>query len=411
MKKAHLVLFIIMLLLIITACSNPISQTNSSDTSSRSTNNQVATELVDSLFIRSCIKDISLNGESVSILTNLGKAYLWGKNENGTIGNGTTQDVATPYLIQIDATISQISASEYNSIALTDIGELYAWGSNEYGEFGNGTYEGSLVPKKLKLNFSVSKIETNDHITILLTTDGDVYWSGWNFDVRAFELDEPDLARYSNPSFTKVDLPAKIVDISVSSNGVALLAEHEVYYHGRMNSDLEKTNQDDSFVKVEFPVKIIKAKTSDGCLIALGIDQKLYGFGRSVQNFVGPNFNAALKNPSPIQGYENITDFSLGNNCLLAITDKGTILGAGYNIFNQITATQAEPADSEYIFEPFEIILDDKVTKVFCGYVSSAAITESGDCYLWGANYYNQLLNHNTNTPYTKGTPVRITTG
>lgn len=411
MKKKCLFPCVVLLLVIISACAQPINQVSPAGISSQIISEEQPTEIVDGLFLRGCIKDISLNGESVAILTTSGRTYLWGKNDSGMVGNGTTQTADTPYLLPIDKALVQISTSNYNSIAVTESGNLYAWGKNEYGEFGSGTYEGSLTPQKVMFHTAVNKAETTGHLTFVLTVEGDVYQSGWNLDTWVFEMESPDISNYSNAYFTKIDTLGQVVDFAASSGGAAFQTDIAVFYYGLLSAWNGDTNFSNSPVKIDFPSKVLKIDVNESCVIALCADQKLYGFGSNITGIFGPDLHHSLMHPTVIYGFENITDFSLGNNCLLAITDKGTILGAGYNIFNQITATQAEPADSEYIFEPFEIILDDKVTKVFCGYVSSAAITESGDCYLWGANYYNQLLNHNTNTPYTKGTPVRITTG
>ncbi len=408
MKKAYLIFLLIVISSAInTACSNPVRQIASSYTSTQITENERSPEFTDGLFVRGVIKDISLNGELVAVVTVSGKGYLWGKNENGVIGDGTTQDVPSPYLIPLDVTFAQISASDYNTVAVTDTGAAYAWGGNQYGEYGRDIGEGSLVPQKISLDTAVSKFQTNGHISFLLTDEGEVFRSGWSFDPAAFELDEPDPARYSVPEFAKVELPAKVTDLFVAGSGAALLAESgEVYYVGMYRTVFGADTQDE-FATIRFPVPVTKAAVSGGCLVALGTDRQLYGVGIESKGIFGADLNAALEQPAPIRGYESIKDFSLGANCLLAVTEKGTVLGSGYNIFNQVTDTQTTPADSDYISEPIEILLEGKVAKVFSGYVSSAAITEDGDCYIWGANYYNQPLF--SEPPYTSAVPKKIT--
>lgn len=411
MIKMRLFSCVVLLLVILCACTQPMNQVDPASISSQIINVEQPTEFVDGLFMRGCIKDISLNGESVAVLTTSGRAYLWGKNDSGMVGDGTTQTVYTPYLLPIDETLVQISTSDYNSIAVTESGNLYAWGKNEYGEFGNSTYEGSLTPQKQPFHTAVNRAETTGHLTFVLTAEGEVYRTGWNLDPWVFELENPDISQYSSASFTKIDNLGRVIDLAASGGSAAFQTDTGVFYYGRLSAWKGDTNSMESPVKIDFPSKVLKIDVSESCVIALCADQRLYGFGSNTTGIFGRDLNQSLMQPTAINGFENITDFSLGTHCLLAITNNGTILATGYNIFNQIAPTQTEPADSDYITHPYEIVLDDKVTKVFSGYVSNGALTESGDCYLWGGTYYNQLLNRETKATYAKGTPVKITTG
>ena len=94
------------------------------------------------------IKDI-IAGSTVYIITDTG-LYAWGNNDSGQVGNGTSGgNVLTPYKA-VDGNIKEVIASNNNVHVLTDTG-LYAWGDNSYGQVGNGTTDNVLTPYKVQI--------------------------------------------------------------------------------------------------------------------------------------------------------------------------------------------------------------------------------------------------------------------
>ncbi|QKG51407.1 hypothetical protein GKZ67_00910 [Hymenobacter sp. BRD67] len=73
-----------------------------------------------------------------------GTAYAWGANNNGQLGIGTTTSSSTPVAVSQGAMptgtrLVQIAAGNYHAVALAADGTVYAWGSNNDGQLGNGT--------------------------------------------------------------------------------------------------------------------------------------------------------------------------------------------------------------------------------------------------------------------------------
>ena len=88
--------------------------------------------------------------DTVYVLTDTG-LYAWGYNGNGQVGNGTSGgNVLTPHKVEgIDGNIKDIIADD-TVYVLTDTG-LYAWGDNSYGQVGNGTNDNVLTPYKVQI--------------------------------------------------------------------------------------------------------------------------------------------------------------------------------------------------------------------------------------------------------------------
>ncbi len=135
------------------------------------------------------------------ILTESGKVYAFGSNENGKTGLGTTTgDTLTPTLISngdngfVNGTAIKISTGASHSLVVTNDGIVYSFGQNQDGRTGLGTTSGTQsTPKKVldgnagadyfrngDANFKVIDIVASDRESLILTEKGVVYSFGFN---------------------------------------------------------------------------------------------------------------------------------------------------------------------------------------------------------------------------------------
>ncbi len=77
-----------------------------------------------------------------------GRVYAWGSNAYGQLGDGTTTDRSSPTLVTglSGITITGISSSATHSLAIDNTGKAYAWGLNTSGQLGDGTTTNRLSP-------------------------------------------------------------------------------------------------------------------------------------------------------------------------------------------------------------------------------------------------------------------------
>jgi alpha-tubulin suppressor-like RCC1 family protein len=81
-----------------------------------------------------------------------GKIYCWGENGSGTVGNNSTTDVKTPTLVSTTnlgssytaTALSTSGSRSYNMCAIVN-GKAWCWGNNESGQVGNGVANTTLV--------------------------------------------------------------------------------------------------------------------------------------------------------------------------------------------------------------------------------------------------------------------------
>ena len=83
-------------------------------------------------------------------LTYAGKAYCWGANSLGYLGDGTTTDRNVPVPVLGNHTFAQISAGIEHTCAVKASGEAWCWGANRWGQLGiNSTISRKQRPAKV----------------------------------------------------------------------------------------------------------------------------------------------------------------------------------------------------------------------------------------------------------------------
>jgi alpha-tubulin suppressor-like RCC1 family protein len=68
-----------------------------------------------------------------------GRAYCWGNNQYGQLGDGTTTQRLTPVVVHGGIAFLRLSGGEAFSCGVTGAGKAYCWGGNWVGQIGDGT--------------------------------------------------------------------------------------------------------------------------------------------------------------------------------------------------------------------------------------------------------------------------------
>jgi alpha-tubulin suppressor-like RCC1 family protein len=78
--------------------------------------------------------------------TTTNRAYCWGSNVWGQLGDGTNTQRLTPGAVADGHFFSQVGAGELHPCGRTDAGVAYCWGNNIFGRLGDGTTEKRSSP-------------------------------------------------------------------------------------------------------------------------------------------------------------------------------------------------------------------------------------------------------------------------
>jgi alpha-tubulin suppressor-like RCC1 family protein len=71
-------------------------------------------------------------------ITTANRAYCWGDNQDGELGDGTTTPRVTPTAVAGTRSFRQISSGPHHTCGVTTSDIALCWGSNEFGKLGNG---------------------------------------------------------------------------------------------------------------------------------------------------------------------------------------------------------------------------------------------------------------------------------
>ncbi|KAI4343472.1 hypothetical protein L6164_010816 [Bauhinia variegata] len=130
------------------------------------------------------IKQIACGDSHCLAVTMEGEVQSWGRNQNGQLGLGTTEDSLVPQKIQTfeGVPIKMVAAGAEHSAAVAESGVLYGWGWGRYGNLGLGDRNDRLIPEK------VSSINDDKMVmvacgwrhTISVSSSGGLYTYGWS---------------------------------------------------------------------------------------------------------------------------------------------------------------------------------------------------------------------------------------
>ncbi|GIO86416.1 chromosome condensation regulator [Paenibacillus faecis] len=241
---------------------------------------------------------VSLGGSSVTsgytaAIKTDGSLWMWGANDYGQLGNGTTKDSLIP--VKVMDNVASVSLSEFrHAAAIKTDGTLWVWGRNGQGQLGNGTTNDSLVPVKVMDN--VTAISLGALHTAAVKTDGSLWTWGFN-----------EGGRLGNglKGTKNIIVPEKVMDgaVSVSCGGshtAVVKADGSLWMFG--NNDMgqlgigDTGNEEMNIGHGDFYVQTVPVKSMDGIAfvssgsnhtIVVKTDGSVWLFGRSSNGNLG----------------------------------------------------------------------------------------------------------------------------
>ena len=123
---------------------------------------------------------ISTYGRHTCGITTAGKAYCWGYNGWGALGNGSNASMSiTPVAVGGGITFRSISAGADHTCAVSTDNRAFCWGNNDWRQLGKGTVFTSM-PTLVSETLSFAKITAGTSFTCGITTGGETYCWGAN---------------------------------------------------------------------------------------------------------------------------------------------------------------------------------------------------------------------------------------
>ena len=211
-----------------------------------------------------------------------GRAYCWGSGNSGKLGNGSTASSRVPVAVNTSGvlagkTIKQISAGENHTCAIASDNRAYCWGSNKNGQLGNGSTADSNVPVAVNMSGAlagktIKQMSTGYSSTCAIASDNRAYcWgSGNNGQLGNGSTADSRVPVAVNMSGTLAGKTIKQI-LAGGDHGCVVASDDKMYCWG-LNNNGELGNN--SSVNSSVPVAV----NADGVLAGKTIRQMSAGF-------------------------------------------------------------------------------------------------------------------------------------
>lgn len=134
------------------------------------------------------VSSIYGTSNSFCALTDEGQVYCWGENSTGSLGNGTFTNSNIPVAVSMTGALSgktfkSVSTGKYTICAIASDDKAYCWGNNFIGQVGDGTQTNRNKPtpvntKGVLSGKNISSIHMGSYGTCAITSDQDAYCWG-----------------------------------------------------------------------------------------------------------------------------------------------------------------------------------------------------------------------------------------
>lgn len=109
-----------------------------------------------------------------------GRAYCWGPNADGKLGDGSTEERDVPTRVEGDLRFEDITVGGGHTCGLAADGAAYCWGANDGGQLGDGSRNGSAEPVEVQGDLEFRWLSAGSDHTCGVTAEGRAYCWGWN---------------------------------------------------------------------------------------------------------------------------------------------------------------------------------------------------------------------------------------
>jgi hypothetical protein len=349
-----------------------------------------------------------------------GKAYCWGDNGSGQLGNGSTAGSSVPVAVDTSGVLAgraltQITAGGAYTCALDAAGAAYCWGDNASGQLGDGgTVSKSSVPVAVDTSGvlagqTLTQITADGYHTCVLDAAGAAYCWG---DNGTGQLGDGGTA-FDSSVPVAVDTSGVLAGQALTQvtagwyDTCALDAAGAAYCWGyNADGELGDGKASDSSVPVAVDTSGLPAgrpltQIAAGWIDACAVDSAgaAYCWGANGNGQLGDGKAADSSVPvavdtSGVLAGRPLTQVTAGWYDTCALDAAGAAYCWGYNADGELG--DGRPGDSTVpvAVDTSGVLAGQTLTQVSVGTYSACAVDAAGAPYCWGANSWGQLGDH-----------------
>lgn len=241
-------------------------------------------------------------------VTDDGGLYTFGRNQNGQLGLGHTNDGLSPQLVTAlqGQRIASVACGSEHSLAATEQGRAYAWGWGRYGNLGDGEAVDRYLPTAVVgLEGShVSQAECGWRHSAVVTDAGRVYTFGWS---KYGQLGHGDHTDHMRPKLVESLLSKLIIRVAGGWRHTMAADQEGRLYAWGWNKFGQLGLGDTEDRSAPTPVAALAGKAVSRlacgwrhtlCVTSAG---EVYSWGRGVNGQLGQGEEADLYGPTLVQ--------------------------------------------------------------------------------------------------------------
>lgn len=269
-------------------------------------------------------------------LTAAGKAYCWGRNDAGQLGDSSTTDRTTPTLVAGGIVFRMISAGDKHTCGISMDDDPYCWGLNDHGQLGDGNRVNTNMPMRVAGNLRATTIAAGGHHTCATQVHWDkqdraVCW-GSNSEGQLGDMAEDDT---SLPSSTFGVI--RYVSLAAGDEHTCGATKEGKVFCWGANARGELGNGSASPSRVPFLLRMTRRETftrvvagaSHTC--GLTSDGKVYCWGDNTKGQIGNGKGGRVLTPAWLRDAPVFSSLTAGGGATCGLQADGTALCWGSN--------------------------------------------------------------------------------
>jgi len=318
------------------------------------------------------------------------RAYCWGNNSQGQLGDNTTINRVKPVAVAGGLSFLQVSAGFAASCGVTTDHRAYCWGANERGELGDGTTTQRLKPVAVAGGHLFRQVESNfQHSCGVTYPDNKAYCWGENTDGR---LGDGTLTNRSKPAAVAGGLLFRQITAGYRHTcGVA--TDNRAYCWG-LNSSGQLGDSTETYRRLK-PRRVaagthrflqVDAGAVSTCAVTTDNRALCWGDGRMGQIGNGRAYLSFW--PRRVAGGLQFAKVTAADthSCGTTTGNKAWCWGANYN-------GQLGDGTTTSSLTPVAVAGGFSFTQVSAGISHTCGRTPGSVAYCWGRNFTGQLGN------------------
>lgn len=347
---------------------------------------------------------------TLAFVLDSGEMFFVGANDAGQSGSGalipdpvrSAQPVQQATITPVVFTKTGLQGMTYAGIAIDDAGDVWTWGMPLYGQRGDGTAEIKMYRSPEK----VTMLPDEDFVEVLavsntaysVTESGDLWAWGQNY-YGMLGVGSTDQEQISVP--TQVIFPQEVNVTQIAASGstvLALAADGSIWGWGLAEKGL--LGMEGGGTTYYSPIKIADSAGHQFTqiemgwyhAIALASDGTVWTWG---DNSWGQLADGTQSNPNPtlrpvagLMGHQ-IIEVGATNMGSAALTEDGTVFTWGANLGGSLGTGDTE---QQMALTPVQALTGTTpISKIYAGLYAVFAVQETGNIIAWGQNAYNTL--------------------